>query len=195
MLLALMLLAAQDVPRGQDAPPEEKPRTATATAPEGTQSWSILADPCASVTGDPAKDEIVVCGSTAATSPRLPLPAERGPPDRPMPSNPYMTGTGALAATAAPCATLSEGCTVGIDLFGGGTALIRLIGKVADPDSCCERPGEATNPVGLVGDMIQGVGGLFKRKPDKRGRVAIPLDGTPIDWDAARAAAPKPEKD
>lgn len=198
MLLAMMLLAVQDVPKGQDAPPEEKPRSAPAgtssAPPEGTQRWSIMVDPCASVTGDPLKDEIVVCGSAAAGSPRIPLPAERGAPDRPMPSNPYVTGTGALAATGSPCATLSQGCSTGLDLFGGGTALVRLIGKVIDPDSCCETPGEATNIGGLIGDVVSGVGNAFKRKPDKRGRVAIPLDDTPIDWDAAREAAPKPAK-
>lgn len=195
MILAtlLMLASAQDAPPVQDAPPAAPPESnvsAPATASDGSQRWSILVDPCASVRGNPNSNEIVVCGSTAATSPRLPLPEERGPPDRPMPSNPYLSGMGALAATGSPCATRSEGCTTGIDLFSSGTALVRLVQKVVDPDSCCERPGEATNPVALIGDMISGIGSVFKRKPDRRGRVAIPLDDSPIDWDAARAAAP-----
>lgn len=189
MILATLLLLAS----AQDAPPVAPPESnivRPATASDGTQRWSILVDPCASVVGNPVSDEIVVCGSAAADSPRMPLRDERGPPDRPMPSNPYRTGSGALAATGSPCATLSQGCTTGIDLFGGGTALVRLIGKVIDPGSCCETPGEATNPAALIGDAISGIGGVFKHKPDRRGRVAIPLDDAPIDWDAARAAAP-----
>lgn len=175
----VLMLAAQDAPPPANTAPSV-PAGSTVASPavdaSGGQSWSILVDPCAAVTGNPAKDEIVVCGSAAADSPRLPLPAERGPPDRPMPSNPDLSGSGALAATGAPCATLSQGCTVGMDLFGGGTALVRLIGKVVDPDSCCEAPGEATDPGRLVGDVISGVGGLFRRKPDKSKRIPIPLD-------------------
>ncbi|MCW3846183.1 hypothetical protein OF829_02960 [Sphingomonas sp. LB-2] len=186
MILAtlLMLAAPQDAPPVQDAPRIEEapdaPPGATLTRPhvdaDGTQRWSILADPCAAVTGDPTRDEIVVCGSAAAGSPRLPLPAERGPPDRPMPSNPYVTGRGALAATVPPCATLSQGCTTGIDLFGGATALVRLMGKAVDPGSCCETPGEATNPAGLIGDIASGIGRIFKRRPDRSKRIPIPLD-------------------
>lgn len=190
MILAMMLAAAGV----QDAPPvEKKPATpagssvaAPSTDGDGTQRWSILVDPCASVTGNPVRDEIVVCGSTAATSPRLPLPGERGPPDRPMPSNPNLSGSGALAATSAPCAARSGGCTTGVDLFGGGTALVRLIGKVIDPDSCCEAPGEATNPFALAGDIGSGVAGLFRGKPDKSNRIPIPLD------DPAPGAGPPP---
>lgn len=191
MLFALMF-AVQDAPKVEEAPDAPPGSTVhrPATDAKGGQRWSIMVDPCASVRGNPVSDEIVVCGSAAADSPRLPLPDERGPPDRPMPSNPYRSGIGALAATRSPCATLSQGCTTGVDIFGGGTALVRLLGKVIDPNSCCEDPGEATNPVGLVRDVVGGVGKLFKRKPDRRGRVAIPLDDSPIDWDAARAASP-----
>ncbi len=166
MLLALLLASAlvQEVPA--------EPRTQA----DGSQSWSILVQPCDSAR---TADEVVVCGQGAASSPRLPLPGERGPPDRPMPSNPDVSGMGALDAAAAPCATRSEGCTVGVDLFGGATALVRGVGKLIDPDSCCEEPGEATNPVALIKD----VGGVFKRtfkkKPDKSRRVAIPLDDLP----------------
>lgn len=186
ILATLMLLAAQDAPKipAQDAPkieeaPDAPPGSTVvkpAVAADGTQRWSILADPCATVSSNPAGDEIVVCGSTATATPRLPLPDQRGAPDRPMPSNPYMTGTGALGAASAPCATLSQGCTVGIDLFSGGTAVVRLIGKLVDPESCCEEPGEATNIGGLVGDVGSAIGSIFKRKPDKRGRIPIPLD-------------------
>ena len=158
MLTALALLLAQ---------------TAVQTAPDGTQRWSILADPCAAAR---TQDEIVVCARGTETTPRLPLPAERGPPDRPMPSNPDVSGAGALAAAQTPCATDSNGCTVGLDIFGAGTALIRGVGKLIDRDSCCEDPGEGTNPLRLVGDAGKAVGRIFKKKPDKSKRVPIPLD-------------------
>jgi hypothetical protein len=167
LLMVFALIAAQDVPGTQNAPKQEA---------DGRQSWSILNDPCASAR---TRDEIVVCGKGAETVPRLPLPEERGPPDRPMPSNPDVTGIGALNASVAPCATRSEGCTTGINILGGGTFLVRGIGKLIDPNSCCEEPGEATNPIKLVGDAIGGVGRAFRKKPDKSGRVAIDIDNLP----------------
>jgi len=170
-LAALLLLAA----------PQDATVARPAQAADGSQRWSILVDPCASA--QRGQDDIVVCGQDVE-SPRIPLPDERGPPDRAMPSNPDVSGAGALAATRAPCATLSQGCTTGVDLFGGGTALVRLIGKVIDPESCCERPGEATNPAMLVGDVAKGIGKVFRKKPDKSNRVSIPLD------DPAPASAP-----
>ncbi|WHU01158.1 hypothetical protein [Sphingomonas sp. NIBR02145] len=169
LLVVLALIAAQDAPGTVNQPRQ---------AADGKQSWSILNDPCTS--GPPRKqNEILVCGQGADSVPRLPLPDERGPPDRPMPSNPDVTGIGALNASIAPCATRSEGCTTGINIFGMGTALIRGIGKIVDPNSCCEEPGESTNPVKLVGDAIGGVGRVFRKKPDKSGRVAIDLDNLP----------------
>jgi hypothetical protein len=163
MLPALILVSAL-------AAPQETPAAAKPVA----ERWSILVDPCAGA----RPDEILVCGK-GEQSQRLPLPEERGPPDRPMPSNPDVSGAGALAAASAPCATRSEGCTTGVDLFGGGTFLVRAIGKVIDPNSCCEEPGEATNAVKLVSDAGKGVGRLFKKKPDKSNRVPIPLDDLP----------------
>ncbi|MBF5066341.1 hypothetical protein G6O45_24255, partial [Salmonella enterica subsp. enterica serovar Istanbul] len=78
LLTMLALIAAQDPPGTVNQPKQ---------AADGKQSWSILNDPCTS--GPPRKaDEIVVCGQGADSVPRLPLPGERGPPDRPMPSNP-----------------------------------------------------------------------------------------------------------
>ena len=107
MLLAALL--AVSVP--QDA----APAGATVTRPEqtadGTQRWSILVEPCARDTV--RMDEVLICGKSPA--PRLPLPLERGPRDRPMPSNPNLDGMGALAAASSPCATESRGCTVGLD--------------------------------------------------------------------------------
>lgn len=169
LLTMLAMIAAQDAPGTVNQPRQ---------GADGKQSWSILNDPCTS--GPPRKaDEIVVCGQGAQAEPRLPLPGERGPPDRPMPSNPDVTGIGALNASVAPCATRSEGCTTGINIFGMGTALIRGVGKLVDPNSCCEEPGEATNPIKLVGDAVNGVGRAFRKKPDKTGRVAIRLDDLP----------------
>jgi len=157
----------------QTVPAQDVPGQAVRQDPDGTQRWSVLADSC------PRPDDtnvVIVCGQPAEPSPRLPLPAERGPPDHPAPSNPDLSGTGALAVSAAPCATRSQGCTTGIDLLGGGTFLIRAAGKLVNPDSCCEEPGEATNPVGLVNDIGSVFKRTFKKKPDKSNRVPIPLD-------------------
>lgn len=137
------------------------------------QRISILASNCPKPTGE----EITVCAPIA--QPRLPLPAERGPPDHPVPSNPDLTPATALAEAAPPCATLQGGCQVGMDVLGGGTAAIRLIGKLIDPDSCCERPGESTSTGMLIGDMVGGIKRAFGKKPDKSNRVSIALDAPP----------------
>lgn len=169
MLIAalLMLAAAQEA---TVARPE--------VAADGGQRWSILVDACA--TERTAANEIVVCGA-ATESARLPLPDERGVPDRPVPSNPNRSGAGALAATSSPCATLSQGCTVGLDIFGAGTFLVRAVGKLVDPDSCCEEPGEATSVVGLAKDVAGVVKRSVRKKPDKSKRVPIPLDDLPAE--------------
>lgn len=135
---------------------------------------SILADPCASERRNAQDDEILVCGEQAHT-PRLPLPSERTPPDRPLASNPYADGRGAMVAASDPCATRSEGCTTGVDLIGGGVFLVRAVGKLIDPGSCCEEPGEYKNVGKLIGDVVRGVkGGPSKKERAKR--IAIPLD-------------------
>ncbi|MEH3040820.1 MAG: hypothetical protein PGN21_12225 [Sphingomonas paucimobilis] len=135
---------------------------------------SILVDPCASQRRHSQDDEILVCGE-GVREPRLPLPAERGPPDRPLASNPYADGRGAQLAAADPCATRSEGCTTGVDMIGGGVFAIRAIGKLIDPNSCCEEPGEYKDVGKLIGDVIRGVkGGPSKKERAKW--VAIPLD-------------------
>ncbi|WP_294333376.1 hypothetical protein [uncultured Sphingomonas sp.] len=166
--------------------------SATAAAPEqtanGGQRWSVLADPCASAQTN--GDQIVVCGK-GVTAPRLPLPEERGPPDRPRPSNPDRTGIGALQASSAPCAALVGGCQVGVDIFGGATALVRGIGKIIDPNSCCEEPGESRNFIKLVSDAGKGVGRAFKKKPDKSNRVPIDLND-PVPFRSSPAAPPIP---
>lgn len=178
-ILALTAAAAQlGVATPADAALTAPPAAATVTRPDrlsdGTQRWSILASPCAA----PATpDEVVVCGRPDKAM-RLPLPDERGAPDRPMPSNPNLTGTGALAAERSPCAVRAGGCQVGVDIFGAGTALIRLVGVAIDPNSCCDAPGDATNPFKLVGDIARGAG-RSRRKPVRTDRVPIPLDDLP----------------
>lgn len=169
--LLLMLAGTQDVPAAPA--PQGSSVAQPAREADGTQRWSILADPCPSAQG---QDEILVCGTAMADAQRLPLPAERGPPDGPIPSNPDLSGTGALAVAGAPCATRSEGCGTGLDIFGGATFLVRAVGKIVDGDSCCEEPGEATNPAGLINDIGSAVGRTFRKKPDKSNRVPIPLD-------------------
>ncbi|OAN63844.1 hypothetical protein [Sphingomonas sp. TDK1] len=185
MLLAALLLGMSLQDRAAAVPPG-----ATLAAPErtadGSQRWSVLADPCASAqTGG---NQIVVCG-TGEQAPRLPLPDERGPPDRPMPSNPNLTGIGALEAVPTPCAARVGGCQVGVDLFGAATTLVRGVGKIISPDSCCEEPGESTNIFKLVGDAGKGVGRAFKKKPDKSNRVPIDLSD-PVPPTRPSPAAP-----
>jgi len=150
----------------------------TPAAPEPPQRFSILADPCARVRSQPGTD-VVVCGNTVRESPSLPLPAERGPPDKPIPSNPDMTGAGALAAENTPCAAVQRGCQVGVNVFAAGTGAVRLVQKVVAPNSCCEAPGEATDFGLLAKDVVGGVKRAFARKPDKSKRVTIPLDDGP----------------
>jgi len=190
MLLAALLMLVQDTALPSPAalpaaaPAASAPaRDSAAAAPP--KVWSIKADPCA--TARTGANDIVVCGNVAP-SPRLPLPDERGPPDHPAPSNPDMTGTGALAAAAPVCAARIGGCPGGVDLFGGATFLVRAVGKAVDPNSCCDEPGQATNPAMLVRDIAR----VFKKK-DKRPRIPIPLDDSPLPLPAAKpASAPQP---
>lgn len=143
----------------------------TSTAPP--ERISILVDPCASRRGSVQDDEILVCGTDPA--PRLPLPSERGPPDRALASNPYADGRGAIVASANPCATLSQGCTTGVDIIGGGVFAVRAVGKLIDPGSCCEEPGEYRDVGRLLGDVIRGVKGGSSRA-ERAKRIAIPPD-------------------
>ncbi|RYY28289.1 MAG: hypothetical protein EOP62_03570 [Sphingomonadales bacterium] len=184
MILALLLALAgsQDVPaRAVEGTNVAKP----AQDADGTQRWSLMPETCKRDDG-----EIMVCGTNVADTsvPRLPLPGERGPPDRPMPSNPDISGSGALAASAPPCATLSQGCATGMDIFGGGTFLVRAIGKIIDNDSCCEEPGEATNIGLLIRDTAKAVKKVGRKKPDKSNRVPILLDDPALPATGATAA-------
>lgn len=104
-MLALLLQAATPV---ADAPPP-------AESDAGGHRWSVLAQPCAAQ-GDPNSD-IVVCGRPDAIAPRLPLPAFRGPPDHPVPSNPDMSAAVALNGPGLgnECGAYGENC----EPFGG----------------------------------------------------------------------------
>ena len=134
-----------------------------AAAPTAPQRFSILVDPCASAQDDKGRD-VVVCGSRDAITPRIPLRDYRGVPDHPVPSNPDMTGAAALNGPGIghECGAYGEDCPVG----GGGYVL----------------------PV-LVNGAVGAVKGVFARKPDKTGRVAIDLDAPPA---AIPAGALKP---
>lgn len=167
--MLLLFLAAQSA----------TPANGAATAPT---SFSILQpvpnEPCVRRgTKNSNPDDIVVCGK--------PLPSQSVPYsnevvlDEPRPSNPDLRGTGALALEATPCGARSGGCGSGIDLFGAGTAAVRLVQKAVTPNSCCEEPGEGTNVFLLGKDAVRGVKHAFRKKPDKSRRVPIPLDDAP----------------
>ncbi|BCA58701.1 hypothetical protein HMP06_1470 [Sphingomonas sp. HMP6] len=172
--MILLFLAAQAA-SAQSAPAvEPAPTRFSILEPVGTEPCVKRGKDGKALNGP---DDIVVCGKPLPSQ-ALPYPNE-AVPKGPVPSNPYMTGTGALAAEATPCAGMSGGCQTGIDFFGGGTQVVRLIQKVVAPDSCCERPGEASDLGMLITDAAKGVGKAFRKKPDKSKRVAIALDAPP----------------
>ena len=143
ILLALMQVAA---------PPQ--PVTRATSAPTA-QSFSILAEPCGRASGDTVGNDVVVCGSTADPR-RLPLPDERGPPDRPVPTNPDLTGIAALRSEGTPCAAVQRGCTIGI----GGPVVAAAISGLAT----------------AVSDGIADAKVRKARGRDAGKRVPIPLD-------------------
>ncbi|HEX4694957.1 hypothetical protein [Sphingomonas sp.] len=139
-MIALLLLALQTAPVGANPPP----------APPKSERWSILVptpdQPCVPASDRETKrDDIVIC-ATNRPSPRLPDPASV-PSSGPVPSNRYMTGSGALAAQATPC-PISRECVVGF-----GPPIVPMIKGAVD---LARR--------------------AFAKKPDKTGRVPIPLD-------------------
>ena len=121
--------------------------TATPVVPPMPERFSVLVDPCATQTLD--GNEIVVCGKSATTTPRLPMRDDRGPPDHAVASNPNLTAVRALELSDTPCAARQGGCQVG---FGPPIAPI------------------AKAAVGLIKSALA-------KKPDKTGRVPIDLDG------------------
>jgi len=127
------------------------------------QSWSILTPPACPGS---SPTEVVVCGTNGAPAPRLPLPDERLPQDRPRQPN----GDPRAALDNAGPVCPPGGCT-GVDLLTVPVVLIRGIGALIDPHSCCEN-GEGKDPMALLRD----VGRKFRKKPDKANRVPIVLD-------------------
>jgi hypothetical protein len=155
-LLALLL-------QGAASPPAAQPAGST------PERFSILAN-CPTARGA----EIVVCGTPG--TPRLPLPDDRGPPAGPRKA----TGDPRAALDAGdPGACALRGCQVGVDMIGMGVSAIRLVGKLIDPNSCCERAGESTSAGLLLQDTVGGVKRALAKKPDKSNRVAIALDAPP----------------
>lgn len=127
MILALLLVQAAPERVAIDPPTE--------AAPERT--WSIKADPYADAPymtkRCPAESSDVVVCARPNTELRLPLPAERGPPEGPRKSVAYLDG--AQMPQGAPCAAMQKGCTTGVDLIGGAKFLYKLGKKIADPDA------------------------------------------------------------
>lgn len=137
-MIALLLMLQSAVPAAAPPPPER---------------WSILVpapgQDCVPERRPGDKDDIVVCGTPdPQTSLRLPDP-DSVPSKGPMKSNPYLTGTGALAAIDTPC-PISRSCVVGF-----GPPLVPMVKGAVD---VAKR--------------------AFRKRPDKTGRVAIPLDGS-----------------
>lgn len=136
-MIALLLMLQSAAPVA--APPPER--------------WSILVpapgQDCVPERRPGDKDDIVVCGTPdPQASLRLPDP-DSVPSKGPMKSNPYLTGTGALAAMDTPC-PISRSCVVGF-----GPPLVPMVKGAVD---VAKR--------------------AFRKRPDKTGRVAIPLDGS-----------------
>ncbi|WP_374944458.1 hypothetical protein [Sphingomonas sp.] len=126
MIAALLLIQAVPARMPIDPP--------TQAAPE--RSWSIKTDPYAQAPYATERcpensSDVVVCARPNAEL-RLPLPAERGPPDGPRKSVAYLDG--AQGPQAAPCGAQQKGCTTGVDLIGGAKFLYKLGKKIADPD-------------------------------------------------------------
>lgn len=122
-----------------------------AAAPPSPERFSILV-PVAPQRCPPRQqarregEDVVVC-ATDLPDQTVPLPNDYVYPT-PRPSNPEVTGTGALAAEGTPCAAVQRGCQVGF-----GQPLVAAAVKGA---------------VGLIQDAT-------RKKPDKRGRVPIDI--------------------
>lgn len=128
MLMAFALQAATD----QVAPPAISPAESV-TAPTSDamidQALTLTSvkrgDPCAN-RQTAAPDEILVCKARDSAF-RLPLPDERGPPDR----SRQRTGDVRSMPPGAPCPP--GGCT-GINLLAVPGVLFKIARKIIDPD-------------------------------------------------------------
>lgn len=136
----------------QAAPVPPAPAPAPPPQSAPPQRFSILVPIAEEPCVRQPSDSDVVVCSNPLPSQKLPYPDEVVP-DGPTPSNPLKSGTGALAAQATPC-PISRNCVVGV-----GPPIMPIIKGL----------------VGLAKDT-------FGKKPDKTGRVPIPLD----DNDAPR---------
>ncbi len=133
-MLSLLLIALQ-------AAPATPPAT-------GTERFSILLqDPCPPSAGGEA--EVIVCGRRQAND-RLPLKDDL-PPSGPVPSNPNLTGIGALRAEGTPCAASQWGCQTGINVLGPAMM--------------------------LANEARIGISKLVDKSRDKSRRIPIALDG------------------
>jgi hypothetical protein len=126
---------------------------APAAAAPVPERWSILVpapgQDCVPERRPGDRDDIVICGTPdPQASLRLPDP-DSVPSTGPVKSNPYLTGSGALAAVDTPC-PISRNCIVGF-----GPPIVPMVKGAVD---VAKR--------------------AFRKKPDKTGRVAIPLDGS-----------------
>lgn len=195
MIVALLMLVAQDLPKGPpgpdeiDTPPPSAIVHTTASAGNDGNSWSIMPpDPCA---GQRAPDHITVCGVSLEESQRSVFRGTGVVRRAATPSNPDVREIDALHLAEAPCVTRIGGCQVGVNTFSGATAAVNLVRKIFNPDSCCEEPGEATNLFKLIGD---GVGAVTKKRktPDAGPRVAVDLSDPAANAGKA-PAGPAPE--
>lgn len=122
---------------------------AQAAAPAAPERFSILVpvapQPCPPRVEKRDGEDVVVC-ATDLPDQAVPFPDEYVG-DRPRPSNPGLTGAGALRAEGTPCAGSQWGCQVGF-----GPPLVPIIKGLA----------------GLVKDATA-------KKPDKRGRIPIDI--------------------
>ncbi|WP_230481127.1 hypothetical protein [Sphingomonas sp. Leaf21] len=135
-MLALLLIALQATPA---SPPPAAP---------GTERFSILAkDPCPASAG--TVEDVVVCGRRQADD-RIPVVPDEVPAG-PVPSNPEMTGAGALRASGTPCAASQWGCQTGFNILA--PALL------------------------LANEARIGISKLADKARDKSNRVPIALDG------------------
>lgn len=132
---------------------------AVPATPPVPQKFSILApidsEPCTPARKQAGRqngappDDDVVVCGNPLPSQKLPYPDEI--PGGPTPVNPFANGVGALNAEGTPCAAHIGGCQVGV-----GPPIMPI----------------AKALVGLAKNA-------FHKKPDKAGRIAIPLDDAP----------------
>lgn len=121
-------------------------QAAPATSAPKTESWSILAPTDEVCEKRTAENGDIVVCDRPSAGQRPHF--EEAPGATPRGVNPNLTGAGALAAEGTPCAASQRGCLVG---FGPPI-------------------------VPIIKGAVSALKSALATKPDKRGRVAIPLD-------------------